>query len=206
MGVARQGEETYRIVLADSAAMKAEVHALRASEYAVSQPYLRATDSYDERSYLFGCWSDRVRAPVATCRFTTPLAGGYELDELATGWTKPPVPGALLLETSRVVVRRDHRATGLVEAMLLVAGSWLLTHTAYRFNFAVCARPLMRLYARLGMHLTTDRELVLRGRPQVKRYVVIYGDMATSQPRVLDRLARSGWDLTLDVPEQKVGT
>lgn len=206
MGIARQGNETYRVVLADTATLRAEVHALRASEYAVSQPYLRASDAYDDRSYLFGCWSDRARGPVATCRFTTPLAGGYELDDLTTGWTRPPVPVSQLLETSRVVVRRDHRATGLVEAMLLVAGSWLLTRTAYRYNFAVCARPLMRLYARLGMQLTADRELVLRGRPEAKRYVVIYGDMAASQPRVLDRLTGSGWDLTLDVPEQKVGT
>lgn len=192
--------------------MKFAVHALRAREYATSQSYLRPTDAYDERSYVFGCWTDREKSPVATCRFTTPqqsgvtLGGRYELDDLVSEWTAPPVPADALVETSRVVVTREHRATGLVEAMLLVAGSWLLANTPYRHNFAVCARPLERLYARLGMRLTSEETLSLRGRPSDKRYVAIYGDMAASQAAVLERLSRAGWDITLDYPEQKVGT
>lgn len=203
MGIARLAGETYRVALAETPAVRSEIQALRAVEYARAQPYLRASDAYDDRSFVFGCWADRERRPVATCRFTP---SRFELDDLATGWTAPPVPAQALLETSRVVVAVGHRATGLVEVMLTIAGSWLLSNTGYRYNFAVCARPLVRLYARLGMQLTADRELALRGRPVEKRYVVIYGDMATAEPRALERLERAGWNITLDSPEQKVGT
>lgn len=195
MGNARYGADAYTVALADTPRDRAAIQALRAAEYAVAQPYLRATDEYDDRSYVFGCWSAKDRAPVATCRFTTAQGGRFELDDLAPEWTGPPVPRAALLETSRVVVRRDHRATGLVETMLLLAGSWLLAETSYRFNFAVCARPLVRLYARLGMKRIADHEIELRGRPPAKRYVVIYGDMAGSQSGVLARLGSAGWEV-----------
>jgi hypothetical protein len=56
------------------------------------------------------------------------------------------------------------------------------------------------------MGLTSTDTLALAGRPPEKRYVVICGDMAASQPSVLDRLTRRGWDITLDYPEMKVGT
>lgn len=212
MGIATHNGETYTVALADTAKDRARIYALRESEYAVGQPYLlspaatplrhRASDIYDDRSHLFGCWANG-RDLVATCRFTTALGGRYELDDLAEGWTLPPVPQHALLESSRVVVRRDRRATGLVEAMLLMAGSWLLSETPYRYNFAVCARPLVRLYARLGMKLTSDKELELRGRPTGKRYMVIYGDMETSRTPVLARLSALGWDISTTIPEQR---
>jgi hypothetical protein len=84
-----------------------------------------------------------------------------------------------------------------------MAGSWLLAETPYRYNFAVCARPLVRLYARLGMKLTSDRELELRGRPLGKRYVVIYGDMETSKTPVLARLGALGWEISSDTPQKR---
>lgn len=215
MGIARYGGKQYTVALAETPRERASIHTLRELEYAGTQPYLlapthgerhRAADVYDDRSYVFGCWSSGERYPVATCRFTKPLFGRYELDDLAPGWTAPPVPKPQLVETSRVVVRRDHRATGLVEAMLVLAGSYMLAETPYRYNFAVCMRALVRLYARLGMKLTSDEELDLRGRPGGKHYVVIYGDMAAAQPPVLTSLAHHGWDITLDYTEQGVGT
>ena len=113
------------------------------------------------------------------------------------------MPAELLVETSRVVVRRGWRASGLVEAMLLMAGSELLAHTSFRYNFAVCARPLVRLYARLGMKLTSTEELLLRGRPIERRYVVIYGDMRASRPAVSARLAARGWETSEAMTEQR---
>ena len=208
MATARHGDKTYSVELAETAADRAAVYDLRQDAYAATQPYLlsperrpsvhRAADVYDERSYIFACVSAGEREPVATCRFTVPLRGRFELDDLVTAWTLPAVPAHTLVETSRVLVRRGWRATGLVEAMLLMAGTWLLEQTSFRYNFAVCTRPLVRLYARLGMKPTSDEELTLRGRPTVRRYVVIYGDMKTSQPAVLRRLATQGWVISTD--------
>lgn len=217
MATARHGENTYTVELAETPAERAAVYNLRADTYLATQPYLlsqapglhRAADIYDERSYVFACLSEGEHEPVATCRFTVPLRGRFELDDLVTAWTLPAVPANTLVETSRVVVRRGWRATGLVEAMLLMAGTWLLEQTAFRYNFAVCTRPLVRLYARLGMKLTTGDELTLRGRPVDRRYVVIYGDMETSQPEVLRRLATQGWDISMNRQrhqQRKAGT
>jgi hypothetical protein len=213
VGLATHDGQTYTVAPAETPAQRAAVYALRESEYAYGQPYLlspvgssrrhRASDVYDDRSHVFGCWASNGRELVATCRFTTALGGRFELDDLASGFTPPPVPQDTLVESSRVVVRRDRRATGLVEAMLLMAGSWLLAETPYRYNFAVCARPLVRLYARLGMKLTSDRELELRGRPLGKRYVVIYGDMETSKTPVLARLGALGWEISSDTPQKR---
>lgn len=217
MATARHGDKTYTVELAESAADRDAVYALRQDAYTAVQPYLlsqarglhRAADVYDERSYVFACRSAGEEDPVATCRFTVPLRGRFELDDLVTSWTPPAVPAHTLVETSRVVVRHGWRATGLVEAMLLMAGTWLLEQTSFRYNFAVCARPLVRLYARLGMKPTTGDELTLRGRPTDRRYVVIYGDMETSQPPVLRRLATQGWDISQPpqrLQQRKAGT
>jgi len=214
MATARHGDVTYSVELAESAPDRNAVFALREAEYLEKQAYLlapsasagsgaphRASDVYDERSFIFLCRDvdERSDSALATCRFTVSLHGRFELDDLTSGsggWQRPPVPPSALVETSRVVVRRDVRATGLVEAMLLLAGSWLLRETPLRYNFAVCARPLERLYARLGMGLTSDHELTLRGRPEERKYVVIYGDMATSRPTVEARLRARGWELS----------
>ena len=218
MATARNGDKTYTVELAQTAAARAAVYELRQDTYAATQPYLLssqdrrglhpAADVYDERSYVFACLCLGERDPVATCRFTVPLRGRFELDDLVTAWTLPAVPAHSLVETSRVVIRRGWRATGLVEAMLLMAGTWLLEQTSFRYNFAVCTRPLVRLYARLGMKLTNDEELTLRGRPTARRYVVIYGDMEASQPAVLRRLATQGWDISTEARQQhrKAGT
>jgi hypothetical protein len=214
MGIARHRGETYSVEPAETAAERALVYALREEQYRASQPYLLtqgtahpAADLYDDRSYVFACTRAGDVAPVATCRFTVPLKGRFELDDLATGWARPPVPAHQLVETSRVVVRKDCRATGLVEAMLLLAGTWMLEQTAFRYNFAVCARPLVRLYARLGMQLVGEDEIELLGRPRERGYVVIYGDMKTSQPGVLRRLVDGGWDLASSpVVQRKAGT
>ncbi len=205
MAIARYGDAAYSVELAESTEERAQVFALRESEYRVAQPYLlspkdgavpRAEDKYDERSFIFACARKGEREALATCRFTVPQRGRFELCDLADAWTRPDVPDGTLVETSRVVVRRDQRATGLVEVMLLLAGTWLLQETPLRYNFAVCARPLERLYARLGMRLTSGEELLLRGRPVDRRYVVIHGDMMTSQPAVMARLAAHGWQLS----------
>ncbi len=205
MAIARHGDAAYTVELAESTQERAHVFALREAEYRVAQSYLlappgglrpRAEDVYDERSFIFVCARVGESAALATCRFTVPLRGRFELCDLTDAWTRPQVPEGTLVETSRVVVRRDERATGLVEAMLLLAGTWLLRETPLRYNFAVCARPLERLYARLGMRVTSGEELTLRGRPQDRRYVVIHGDMMTSQPTVMTRLAARGWQLS----------
>ena len=217
MATARHGEKTYTVELAETVADRMAVYDLRADAYAATQPYLlspegrsglhRAADAYDARSYVFACRSQGEREPVATCRFTVPLRGRFELDDLVTAWTLPAVPAHALVETSRVLVRPGWRATGLVEAMLLMAGTWLLEQTSFRYNFAVCTRPLVRLYARLGMKRASDEELTLRGRPTDRRYVVIYGDMETSRPAVLRRLATQGWDIsTIRHQQRKAGT
>ena len=213
MATLRHGEELFTVALAESATERAAVYALREAVYVESQPHLlaaapagmrhRAADVYDDRSYVFACHRAGEREVVATCRFTTPLLGRWELDDLAGAWTRPPVPAERLVETSRVVVRRGWRASGLVEAMLLVAGSELLAQTSFRYNFAVCARPLVRLYARLGMKLTSTGELLLRGRPIDRRYVVIYGDMRASRPAVSARLAARGWQTSGTMTEQR---
>ncbi|MGH7285948.1 MAG: hypothetical protein ACRELY_30890 [Polyangiaceae bacterium] len=216
MARARLGDATYAVDLAENAADRRAVFALREAEYRASQSYLLtspgapgashapnalhcASDPYDARSFVFVCHRTadsgaRITPPLATCRFTLPLWGSFELDDLTPSWTRPPVPLDALVETSRVVVQRSARATGIVEAMLLLAGSWLLRETPLRYNFAVCARPLDRLYARLGMRLTSDDELTLRGRPAHRKYVVIYGDMKTSRPSVEARLRARGWE------------
>jgi hypothetical protein len=211
MATARYGNATYSVELAQNAADREDVYSLRESEYKTAQSYLlansqanvrfRAADAYDERSFIFACRAlaedgEILSSPLATCRFTVPLHGRYELDDLAGAWPRPPVPTHALVETSRVVVRRDVRATGLVEVMLLLAGSWVLRETTHRYNFAVCARPLERLYARLGMGLASNDEITLRGRPADRRYVVIYGDMLTSRPAVEARLRKRGWDMS----------
>lgn len=217
MSIARFGGETYTLALAETASEHAAIHQLRQSEYTGAQSYLLAppggkrhpaSDRYDDRSFVFGCWARSGRTPAATCRFTTggESPGRYELDELAPDWPRPPVPVSELLETSRVVVARDHRATGLVEVMLLLAGSWLLAETTYRYNFAVCVPPLVRLYARLGMKPTSSTPIALHGRPADKRYIVIYGDMASSQPPVTDRLEHAGWHFSMDRSQREVGT
>lgn len=209
VGIAVHDGETYSVEVARTAAERAAIFAFRESEYQHAQPYLladgakrhRASDVYDDRSHIFGCWAGHEL--VATCRFTTPLAGRFELDDLVDGWTAPPVPRHTLVETSRVVVRRDRRARGVVEVMLVLAGSSLLAETPFRFNFAVCSRPLVRLYARLGMKTCGDHELELRGRPEAKRYVVIYGDMQTSREPVMARLASHGWDISTTIPQRR---
>jgi len=223
MTTARYGGVTYSVELAESPSEREAAYALRASEYQSAQSYLllpegallpagvphRAADVYDERSFIFSCRetseNDACSPALATCRFTVPQRGRFELDDLTEGWERPPVPAEALVETSRVVVRRDVRAMGLVEVMLLLAGSWLLEETPLRYNFAVCARPLERLYARLGMGLVTDGEVVLRGRPIDRRYVVIYGDMAASRPTVMQRLTAHGWDFSPSIL-RKAGT
>jgi hypothetical protein len=227
MATARHGEKLFSVELAKTAVDRNAVYSLRESEYRVAQSYLlsgttpnvphRAADLYDDRSFIFVCRelgkNSELNAPaIATCRFTVPLHGRYELDDLTSTWLRPPVPPDALVETSRVVVRRDVRATGLVEVMLLLAGSWLLRETPHRYNFAVCARPLERLYARLGMGLTSNDELTLRGRPIDRKYLVIYGDMAMSRPAVEARLTAHGWDLsdaaaeTLAITRRRAGT
>lgn len=205
MASARHGNDTYTVKPATTAAERAAAYALRVVTYQGKQPYLlggagagasRAKDAYDDRSYVFAC--ERAGVVVGTCRFTPPLDGRYELDDLVDGWTRPPVGRAALVETSRVVIGRSERATGLVEAMLLLAGTWLLERTPYRYNFAVCVRPLVRIYARLGMKLIAPEELTLRGRPGDRKYVVIYGDMLAEQPAVVSRLEARGWKLDLE--------
>lgn len=207
MATARLGDATYSVELARTGAERERVFSLRESEYVIAQSYLlgtapdaphRAADRYDDRSFIFAARrSDQHdSSPLATCRFTVSEQGRFELDDLAEGWARPPVPQDALVETSRVVVRRDVRATGLVEIMLLLAGSWLLRETPLRYNFAVCAPPLARLYARLGMGLVTENEITLRGRPVDRKYVVIYGDMKSSRPAVEARLRKRGWDIS----------
>ncbi|MDB4996442.1 MAG: hypothetical protein JWM74_3874 [Myxococcaceae bacterium] len=204
MASARHGNDTYTVKLASTAAERAAAYALRAVTYEEKQRYLLggsgpgalcAADVYDDRSYVFAC--ERAGVVVGTCRFTPPLGGRYELDDLVATWTRPPVRPASLVETSRVVIGKSERATGLVEAMLLLAGTWLLERTPYRYNFAVCVRPLVRIYARLGMKLIAPEELTLRGRPGDRKYVVIYGDMEAEQPAVVARLEARGWQLDL---------
>ncbi len=206
MASARHGKDTYTVKLASTAVERAAAYALRAVTYEEKQRYLlsgtgagagagSAADVYDDRSYVFAC--ERADVVVGTCRFTPPQDGRYELDDLAPSWTRPPVRPSALIETSRVVIDRGERATGLVEAMLLLAGTWLLERTPYRYNFAVCVRPLVRIYARLGMKLIAPEELTLRGRPTDRKYVVIYGDMRAEQPGVVARLEARGWQLDL---------
>jgi hypothetical protein len=205
MALARHGDDVYTVELADTAAQRAAVYALREETYVEGQAYLlaspaagrhRAADVYDDRSYVFACRRGADPDPIATCRFTRPLGGRWELDDIAERWAAPEVPREALVETSRVVIRKDARVAGLAEAMLLMAGTWLLHETPYRFNFAVCARPLVRLYARLGMMRAGGDELVLRGRPADRRYVVIYGDMQRSRPGVVRRLSARGWRIS----------
>ena len=212
MAIALHGDAAYTVELAESPTERAQVFALREAEYQVAQPYLlsasggalhRAEDVYDDRSFIFACARVGESTALATCRFTVPRRGRFELCDLTDSWTRPSVPDGTLVETSRVVVRRDERATGLVEAMLLLAGTWLLRETPLRYNFAVCARPLERLYARLGMRVTSPEELTLRGRPTDRRYVVIHGDMMTSQPTVMTRLAARGWQLSESAPSRR---
>jgi len=209
MTIARRGEELYVVERASSTRDLAAVFHLREEIYAEAQSYLltdkdghsSGEDAYDARSFVFTCRKDEE--VVASCRFTEPQVGRWELSELAPAWPRPPVDADHLVETSRVVVRHEYRATGLVEAMLLLAGSYLLEETLYLYNFAVCVPPLVRFYERLGMRPVTREEIRLAGRPQDRSYVVIWGDMRAEQPAVTQRLSARGWDLS-DVREAPV--
>jgi predicted GNAT family N-acyltransferase len=151
-----------------------------------------AEDKFDAGSFLFRC--SQGEKVLASCRFTPPIDNLWEVTELCSLPTMPPVDTEDLLQVSRVVVAREARGLHLGEVMMYFCCLWLLRHSRFAYYFAVCSPPLARFYRHFGVKVLWREEMHLPGRG-TNRYILIHGDLGDSLARLHEFLTGGQWSL-----------
>jgi hypothetical protein len=132
----------------------------------------------DSHSYVFTIQKD-IHI-VGTIRIH-PITHGTSYIEEIGKLSESMSSDSKLCEMSRLVLDPNHR--GNVTQILADIGRWMVAYTSFRTYVAICIRPFLPLYKRLGATPIIERFMLVRSTAQ--EFAVIYGEFAEGAKRSL---------------------
>lgn len=174
-----------------------KVHDLRQDIYQDGMDYLLNADSsgdpLDDYSYIFYC---RVGETVlASCRYTEPVNGQWESDDITQFASLVPADPDRLLQIGRLLITPEWRSKMLSEVLVWASCDWLQKNVAYDAFYAICAPALIRFYRHFGSYSVKNTRITLPGRKN-KSYRIVYGYMNEITKVLHQYLSTRDWQLT----------